>query len=389
MAFSPFRYSFTQPETQSPYSYPYRTLFNSGQLNLPQIPEVSQTPKRKSFEDFYKEVSNQEMPAQSAYSDFLKQGYPEPEKINKRTRLAAILAGATTGFVQPGAGSQAAEEVINRPYERAVRRYGMEGQQLKEAANVEESNLTNRTRLAKEWAESGRQDTESARQDKELEIRIEADKRAERLAKNTLANSALTQQQKIAQITHEGIETKIVDGYLYIVNKSDQTVKKIGKIGESPEEGSKRSVDEAIAKEQGTAPIRYGFSSRLQENLFGQQDESQRRLFEQQRGLEATRQAGLDRRKTATTQSETQKELKRVEAFKAVKDIEPDRYEDYWSIASDGKTIILKPPKTGAKEPKAWADYVRLYNALHPDTPMNPNQTSETPEQRLKRLTGG
>src|SRR3990167_5438345 len=384
MAFSPFRYSFTQPETQSPYSYPYRTLFNSGQLNLPQIPEVSQTPKRKSFEDFYKEVSNQEMPAQKAYSDFFKQGYPEPEKINKRTRLAAILAGATTGFVQPGAGSQAAEEVINRPYERAVRRYGMEGQQLKEAANVEESNLANRTRLAKEWAESGRQDTESARQDKELEIRIEADKRAERLARSTLANSALTQQQKIAQITHEGIETKIVDGYLYIVNKSDQTVKKIGKIGESPEEGSKRSVDEAIAKEQGTAPIRYGFSSRLQENLFGQQDESQRRLFEQQRGLEATRQAGLDRRRALTTPSESQKQVKNKERFLAIIESDQSRYSKYW----DEEKKILTPPKTGAKEPKAWADYVRLYNALHPDTPMDPKQTSETPEQRLKRLTG-
>src|SRR3990167_3048027 len=324
MAFSPFRYSFTQPETQSPYSYPYRTLFNSGQLNLPQIPEVSQTPKRKSFEDFYKEVSNQEMPAQSAYSDFLKQGYPEPEKIN------------------------------------------------------------NRTRLAKEWAESGRQDTESARQDKELEIRIEADKRAERLAKNTLANSALTQQQKIAQITHEGIETKIVDGYLYIVNKSDQTVKKIGKIGESPEEGSKRSVDEAIAKEQGTAHIRYGFSSRLQENLFGQQDESQRRLFEQQRELERTRQAGQDRRRALTTPSESQKQVKNKERFLAIIESDQSRYSKYW----DEEKKILTPPKTGAKEPKAWADYVRLYNALHPDTPMDPKQTSETPEQRLKRLTG-
>lgn len=372
--YSPFRYSFTDPDEDQYPSTPYSNIdFSASGNNQPsygQSPVQAPQPK-KSFQDFYNQVSEQAQPKQALYEKFLNQGYPQETPPSKMTRLSAVLAGATTGFARPGEGGKAATEVLNRPYERAVRQYNMEGQRLKEGATVEQNTLSNRAKLATDLSNAN---------DKDVKLGLDqnADDRAERLAKSKIGSAKLTDQKTLIDLAAAG--KHIIngeDGNTYIANLADGTITKVGKTGESPDEKSTRDINTEVEKQKRVLPLRYGFETGLQNSRFGNEKSLQDARFAEEDKNLGIRQGGADRRSAAAhaNQSQTQIDRKNTDAVQAIIDSDPDNYSGF--VAKDSNGVInLKAPDKGATlaNKDEWQKYVRVYNAAHPDKPMDPNQ---------------
>lgn len=378
--YSPFRYSFTNPVDEDYSAYPYKNIdFNGkdndfhGQNNPPAPPKPRQT-----IQDFYNQVSNQSMPAQTAYMNYLKQGYPNEAnyKPSKLTRLSAVLAGASTGFVRPGQGAEAAESILNRPYERAVRQYGIEGQKLRESAGIEQSDLSNRAKLAKDFQDA--QDKQD-----ELELKVNADKRAEKNVNSQISSRQLVDQKTIMQLAGEGKELHIgEDGNAYIYNKANGTLTKAGKTGESPIEKENRAVSTATKTAEATEPskrriLQYGFdnSRAMQGSLFAHEDKSQDKSFEHSDSQLKTREAEANKRNALThsTQSQTNLNKRNVDAVVARIQTDPNKYKGLYFTPDEAKSnnqlpFELKNPGMNDKENPTpeevmqWNAFVELFN---------------------------
>lgn len=188
MAFGPFQFSFLNPV--KPRS-PFESLYKSPEWP-PQLEE--EEPQKLSFPDVYRELINREEgPATSLYRKFLEKGYPEEEdyKPTKISRLGAILAGGLIGYNNPTAGIEAGETMLQRPYERAVKQYGMEGLRLKEGAGIEESSLRNRFQNIKDVATIMNQQADNERQGE--------------LARSTIARNNMLNSEALQRMGREGV----------------------------------------------------------------------------------------------------------------------------------------------------------------------------------------
>lgn len=360
--FPTFRRNFFEPTEGYDPEFARSAFSNELDFNAPQAPAVSQPPP--SFIDAYKELLNrQNGPAMGEYQKYLASGFPKEEdfKPTKMSRLSAILSGATAGFANPGSGEAAAHSVLQRPYEQAVRKYQFQGQRLREAANLEETQ--NKNQLA---AVSRMVDDE--RQGKEAEVRA---KTAEVLNRSR----ELGMKKTAAELQLLGWKTNVdpTTGELIGTNILNGQKQNFGKVGmgvtDRVNEASlkdKNLTNENIRQVKALFPwqegIRFSNDKKLQED---RQEHDITMERERQSGREKLNdsriKAAADRIAARGKSSPNINQQVKANLVKVQSLVDRDeKYKEHWNLDS---TDPLGPaPPVGSPNYKDWKE---LYDALY------------------------
>jgi hypothetical protein len=124
----------------------------------------------------YKSMMNlPEGAAQAQYRQFLSQNLPTKEqyKPSKISRVGAILSGISEGLTKgAGAGYATAQGILDQPYREALSNYQLQSQRLGTAAKLEQEDVLNKVKLARDVLEERDRAAETARKSTETQGRI-------------------------------------------------------------------------------------------------------------------------------------------------------------------------------------------------------------------------
>lgn len=328
-----------------------------GNLNQPQ--QSQEDPN--GFMSVYRELMQRRNgPAMTAYRKFLDTGYPDERDSppGKLTRLAAILSGTAAGFANPGSGTGVAQNILDQPYQRKVRQYAAEGNRLANAASFEETQSKDNIAAVKAIGDL---------QDKETD-----NKRQQALADSTIATNAARAKAAGNKVIHAD------DGHVYVFD-NDNKKTDLGKLSETPDEKSARTIKQAVGIAQQEAPIKVkqavDTAKGISPIIEGRETRLEGTRQANRVSLEGTRQAdrmalrdksikaSMDRLEARLNQkkdpSVTQKIKLNTEKLRSVLDSDPSRYENFWD---DNKGELKAPPDINSPE---YQDFVKLYNTLY------------------------
>jgi len=310
------------------------------------------------FMSAYKELlTKQNGPATAAYRKFLEQGYPNEKDYqpSKVTRLGAILSGAATGFRNPAAAPEVARSIIDEPFNKAVRRYGMEGSRLKEGAALEESTYGRQIAAARDLRQLENQRIDNERQDM----------LARDMIKNRADNLELARQRAYAA----GLQwvTDKNTGISGFIDKYTHNFVPIGKFDRSTGE----RIDSEKEMKRYESNLAFGRASTLQDRSFKQQKEMEDIRQEHRSTLIGERgdkqiQIIQERAKLKGGQTTSQQIKENYQRAQALADSNPERYSNVWKI--NPMTGYFDLNQEAAGTPPYKEIYDRLYNGFSPDT---------------------
>lgn len=365
----PYRNLFTGPTLGAPMDAPYKNiLFGSpdDEENLfdhrPQAPVAQNTPA--SFVDVYKELmGRQSGPAMAAYAKFLQAAPKESDyKPSKMTRLGAILSGAAAGLRDPATGFETARAALERPYERALKKYSLDAGRLREAANLEEGQFRNQIGTLKTVSDISNQQADNERQARAAEILNQS--------------RVLGMEKTRKELQLIGIETHInpEDGHLIGINKVTGQTRDYGKIGQSSQDRITESGKKA--ERAGEISLKNTKSRILFETpiIEGRQNRLEDKRFEHSKEMERERQVGREKLaqernkiKASVTKELSPGDVKVIRANRAkvqsLIDADPNKYAAFYD--KDTGRLTGEVPEIGTDEYEAYRE---LYNALYSGT---------------------
>lgn len=331
----------------------------------------------------FKELLNRQPgPAHAAYSKYVQSGFPKEQDYSptKMSRLSAMLSGAGAGL-SGGNGEAVSHSIISRPYEHAVKKYGFEGQRLKEAASIEEGEHKDKLMALDKLIDNQRLDEE--RKSRERSARILDRVREVGLQK--------TQNELKLQGIHTNLDPNT--GELLYVNQLTGQKGSYGKMGQSTmdrfrEHNLKADADDKrlINRDKIIFPFHSEITGKREatgrKETFAHQDEMQKRAFAEQEKMEGIRQKGritLSKEKAEEaskrdanraglknpTTSVTQRLQRNRTKVQSLVDADPNKYGKFWTMGSSGFNVLGPPPEINSPEYEIFRE---LYNALYDGT---------------------
>lgn len=361
MAYPYRNYFFKEYTPEDPFKRPYNKVMFEDTVTEPFSPHKIGAPGSPSQSNdlvsIYEQIlAQREGPAQTRYLEYLNRAPKEDDfRPGKMTRLGAALAGAAAGAVNgPMAGYSLASEVVDAPYNRALRRYDIEGRGLREAASIEERSIGNRIGLVKDITSAKQAADQLELNRRNIESQIKA--------------RDLTMQQTLVEIKNKGLESHLDKntGILYIVDRLTNSRTPVGKFDQS--------TGERVAEERGKIDYTGDVSLKNQRTLAGEafkralelegvrQDFTTKRDSQQQRnalfniGARAAADAAAPNSQTFSNQ------LKRNETeVEALVKSNPDRYKGVVE-EDDGVLVLKKITDVKEKDQQAFRE---IYNILY------------------------
>jgi hypothetical protein len=366
--FPPFNFRFNNPNPEDSKKRFFQNLFpvqekQDPYSSLGQSTEAQQ--EQPGFMDVYRELMNrQNGPAMENYRKFVESETPTREntKVGKLTRLGAILSGAASGFTNPASGAAVAQNIMDRPFNQRMQEHNYKGDQLREAASLEEASNRSRTTAVKAVGDLQNQAADNKRQDQ--------------LAKSLIEQRALTAKETQQRIEANGATFHLnkADGIGYLV-KRDGSMTPVGKFDQSTGE----KLDEDLSKMRtqsdltGTRQVKLASMN----NAFSKSQQEDRQLHDTE--MERQRQTGrkeltAERAKLAaenaikraglTNSANTINQLRQIKLninkVESMVAADPDKYEDFW----DGENLMDTP----STDDPNYEAFTELYNALYAGT---------------------
>lgn len=358
---NPFRYSFLRPwdsfEDQDRIS-PYRNMIEEKPITFPtmEVPSLAApvSSEPKSLMSDYLTRMMEPSEDQRKLLEHIRATPKEADfKPGKMNRLAAILSGVSEGWQRgAGAGVGIASDILQQPYERALRRHEIEGRGLKAAADISTNMMENQARVLKTM-----EDARLNQQKYLLDVQ-EAQERFKNGQSTREVNAAridqIKQSMKQSGYREQKNET---DGHTYMINPWTGDSIDLGKHSLTPDEKSTIKKEE-FKYEEG---IRFDNQKALQNDRQSHDEEMEKARQTNRVALQTLRS------NAPNSQAFSNNVTKARAAANNLISTDPNAFTNAGVSVENGNIVFKDPPKdkTGA----AYAKYVAAFNAYFKNIP--------------------